>query len=82
MAETPGKKTKNQTWVKVVPNTDSEGYACGQCAHNLDNYLAAKNMELMPNGPVPFYVPLEWWLANEKLGCPHGKQKLLKSAYV
>lgn len=56
---------------------------CQDCYRSLIEYCESKNMSEIPDLLMcSFYVPAEWFHANEKLGCPHGRKKLLKSAYV
>lgn len=78
MAELPGVKTKNHQVVKVRFD-----HHCEKCYSDLVDYLKFVDMEIPYGSDAEFFVPLEWFMANEKIGCIHySPLKLLKSAYV
>lgn len=73
----PSKGRKN-LYVKCKWNSD-----CELCLAHLQDYANAIGMAEIPEFKMTeFFAPAEWYDANEKKGCAHGKQKLLKSAYV
>ena len=81
MAELPGKKTKYDQVVKCKWNY-TEHSMCGLCVVELRNYCASVGREAPDFKDKEFFVPFEWFHASEKIGCPHGMSKIIKSAYL
>ena len=83
MAETPGIKTKYVQVVMAKWNYDEHGDLCQQCYNNLIEYCDEKDLAEIPDYNLKqFYIPVEWYHACFKLGCPHGNKPLVKSAYI
>lgn len=81
MAQLPGKKNAYQLRVRATWNTESS-CRCIDCLLALEQFCEHVGMDIPTELDREFYVPAAWFHANEKIGCPHGKEKLLRSAYV
>ena len=56
---------------------------CDFCLTSLQDYSTFVGLAEIPEPFMKeFMAPHAWFEANEKIGCPHGKQKLLKSVYA
>jgi len=84
MAELPGKKTKYVQTVKCKWNFDQDGMICVECFEGLVDWCEYRGLKELPKyDDKEFFVPVEWFEANQKIGCQHGReQKILKSFYV
>jgi hypothetical protein len=86
MADLPGVKTKYEQVIKCRWNCDgnhaTERTPCMICYAQLRDFCEIAGYDVPNLNLNEFYVPMSWWLANEKLGCLHGRKKLLESAYV
>ena len=78
------KNLKKLFHVKIVSNPEC---SCILCWKALQDYCVHLGMPEIPeNDGKEYFVPVEWFEANMKKGCPHeGPQKgnkILRSAYV
>ena len=78
MSEIPGKKNKERMVVKV---RFTGAPTCPKCFEHLTLYMEQNRMEIPFNLNSDFYIPLEWYEACHRIGCPHGQKPIIESVY-